>query len=130
MRLADAIARFENHRQRAYQLNAQDISDYFIFTALAMECFRAINSLIEIGQAVIARGKMVVPDTYRQVFEALGQHQIIPPDAADAGKRLVYLRNLIAHEYHMISEEELREAVVLLSQMDALLEVAKQEARG
>jgi uncharacterized protein YutE (UPF0331/DUF86 family) len=128
MRLADAIARFENHRQRAYQLNAQDISDYFIFTALAMECFQAINSLIEIGQAVIARGKMVVPDTYRQVFEVLGQHQIIPPEAAEAGKRLVYVRNLIAHE--MITEEELLEAIVLLSHMDTLSEVAKQEARG
>lgn len=130
MRLADAITRSESHRQRAYQLNAQDISEYFIFTALAMECFRAINSLIEIGQAVIARGKMVVPDTYRQVFEVLGQHQIILLEAADAGKRLVFLRNLIAHEDHMISEEELREAVALLSQMDALLEIAKQEARG
>jgi uncharacterized protein YutE (UPF0331/DUF86 family) len=58
----------------------------------------------------------------------LGQHQIIPPEAADAGKRLVYLRNLIAHE--MITEEELLEAIVLLSHMDPLSEVAKQEARG
>jgi uncharacterized protein YutE (UPF0331/DUF86 family) len=128
MRLADAIARFENHRQRAYQLNAQDISDYFIFTALAMECFQAINSLIEVGQLLIARRKLVVPDTYRQVFEVLGQHQIISTEAAEAGKRLVYVRNLIAHE--MITEEELLEAIVLLSHMDPLSEVAKQEARG
>jgi uncharacterized protein YutE (UPF0331/DUF86 family) len=128
MRLADAIARFENHRQRAYQLNAQDISDYFIFTALAMECFQAVNSLIEVGQLLIARRKLVVPDTYRQVFEVLGQHQIISTEAAEAGKRLVYVRNLIAHE--MITEEELLEAIVLLSHMDPLSEVAKQEARG
>jgi uncharacterized protein YutE (UPF0331/DUF86 family) len=128
MRLADAIARFENHRQRAYQLNAQDISDYFIFTALAMECFQAVNSLIEVGQLLIARRTLVVPDTYRQVFEVLGQHQIISTEAAEAGKRLVYVRNLIAHE--MITEEELLEAIVLLSHMDPLSEVAKQEARG
>jgi uncharacterized protein YutE (UPF0331/DUF86 family) len=128
MRLADAIARFENHRQRAYQLNAQDISDYFIFTALAMECFQAVNSLIEVGQLLIARRTLVVPDTYRQVFEVLGQLQIISTEAAEAGKRLVYVRNLIAHE--MITEEELLEAIVLLSHMDPLSEVAKQEARG
>jgi len=35
---------------------------------------------------------------------------------------------LIAHE--MITEEELLEAIVLLSHMDPLSEVAKQEARG
>ena len=130
MRLADAIARFESHRQKAQQLGSQDISDYFVFTALAMECFQAVNSLIEVGQLLIARRKLVVPDTYRQVFEVLGQHQIISTEAAEAGKRLVYLRNLIAHEYHMIIEEELLEAIVLLSHMDPLSEVAKQEARG
>jgi uncharacterized protein YutE (UPF0331/DUF86 family) len=128
MRLADAIARFESHRQKAQQLGSQDISDYFVFTALAMECFQAVNSLIEVGQLLIARRKLVVPDTYRQVFEVLGQHQIISTEAAEAGKRLVYLRNLIAHE--MITEEELLEAIVLLSHMDPLSEVAKQEARG
>jgi len=128
MRLADAIARFESHRQKAQQLGSQDISDYFVFTALAMECFQAVNSLIEVGQLLIARRKLVVPDTYRQVFEVLGQHQIISTEAAEAGKRLVYVRNLIAHE--MITEEELLEAIVLLSHMDPLSEVAKQEARG
>jgi uncharacterized protein YutE (UPF0331/DUF86 family) len=128
MRLADAIARFESHRQKAQQLGSQDISDYFVFTALPMECFQAVNSLIEVGQLLIARRKLVVPDTYRQVFEVLGQHQIISTEAAEAGKRLVYLRNLIAHE--MITEEELLEAIVLLSHMDPLSEVAKQEARG
>jgi uncharacterized protein YutE (UPF0331/DUF86 family) len=128
MRLADAIARLESHRQKAQQLGGQDISDYFVFTALAMECFQAVNSLIEVGQLLIARRKLVVPDTYRQVFEVLGQHQIISTEAAEAGKRLVYVRNLIAHE--MITEEELLEAIVLLSHMDPLSEVAKQEARG
>ncbi len=130
MKLAESIARFENHRQAASNLKEKDLSDYFVFTALAMECFQAVNSLIDIGQAVIAARKMTVPDTYRQVFEVLARHGVISSEAADAGRRLVYLRNLIAHEYHLISLEELLEAVELLFEVDDLINVARQEAKN
>ncbi|MEJ5250610.1 MAG: HepT-like ribonuclease domain-containing protein [Armatimonadota bacterium] len=130
MRLAESIVRFENHRQAASNLKEKDLSDYFVFTALAMECFQAVNSLIDIGQAVIAARKMTVPDTYRQVFEVLARHGVISSEAADAGRRLVYLRNLIAHEYHLISLEELLEAVELLFEVDDLINVARQEAKN
>lgn len=128
MRLAESIARFEKHRQTASTLRSGELLDYFVFTALAMECFQAVNSLIDIGQAIIAARKITVPDTYRQVFEVLSRHRVIPQSAADAGKRLVYLRNLIAHEYHLISLEELLEAVNLLFQVEELIAIARQEA--
>lgn len=51
---------------------------------------------------------------------------MIPQSVADAGKRLVYLRNLIAHE--LISPEELLEAVNLLFQVEDLIVIARQEA--
>lgn len=68
-----------------------------------------------------------LPDTYGQVFDVLYRQGVIPFEAAGAGKRLVYLRNLIAHEYHVISEQELLEAVDLLSKVEELLTVAKRE---
>lgn len=129
MRLAESIARFEKHRQTASTLQTGELSDYFVFTALAMECFQAVNSLIDIGQAIIATRKITVPDTYRQVFDVLSRHGVIPQSAAEAGKRLVYLRNLIAHEYHLISLEELLEAVNLLFQVEDLIAIARQEAK-
>lgn len=69
MRLTETIARSEKHRQTASTLRTGELSDYFVFTALAMECFQAVNSLIDIGQAIIAARKITVPDTYRQVFD-------------------------------------------------------------
>ncbi|GIV19965.1 MAG: hypothetical protein KatS3mg023_1716 [Armatimonadota bacterium] len=127
MRLAESIARFESHRRKAYDLKEQDISDYLVFTALAMECFQAVNSLIEIGQSLITIRRMPLPDTYRKVFDMLCRQGVISFEAAEAGKRLVYLRNLIAHEYHMISEQELLEAVDLFSKVEEVLTVAKRE---
>ena len=130
MRLAESIARFESHRRKAYELKEKDSSDYLIFTALAMECFQAVNSLIEISQSLIASHRITPPDTYRQVFEVLHREGIISRETGDTGKRLVYLRNLIAHEYHMISEQELLEAVDLLSKVEELLVVAKEHLAG
>ena len=42
-------------------------------------------------------------------------------------KRLIFLRNLIAHEYYTITEEELREMATLLGCLDELIENAKKE---
>ncbi|GIV17595.1 MAG: hypothetical protein KatS3mg022_3030 [Armatimonadota bacterium] len=127
MRLAESIARFESHRRKARELKEHGISDYLTFTALAMECFQAVNSLIEIGQSLITIRRMPLPDTYRQVFDVLYRQGVIPFEAAEAGKRLVYLRNLIAHEYHMISEQELLETVDLFSKVEEVLTAAKRE---
>ena len=49
MRLASIIARLEKHRKKAKELAKKDISNYFIFTSLAMECFQAVNSAIELA---------------------------------------------------------------------------------
>ena len=44
----------------------KDISDYFVYNTLAMECFQAVNALIEIGEHVITREKLGFPSTYRK----------------------------------------------------------------
>lgn len=49
MRIIDIIIRFESHLSRARYYSVEnskkDISDYFVYTALAMECFQAVNTL-------------------------------------------------------------------------------------
>lgn len=130
MKRIESIARFEQHRQRALELMSRDLSDEVLFSALAMEVFQAVNSLIEVGQALIASRRLPLPDTYRQVFDVLCRQRAIARQTAEVGKRLVYLRNLIAHEYHMISEQELLDAVHLLTQMDEMVELARREVLG
>jgi uncharacterized protein YutE (UPF0331/DUF86 family) len=41
-------------------------------------------------------------------------------------KRLIFLRNLIAHEYYNITKEELKEMVSLLNCLDVLVRIAKK----
>lgn len=127
MKLEENILRFEQHRQKAEELVVRDLKDYLVYTALAMECFQAVNALIEIGQYLVANHKLGFPSSYREVFELLHQHGKISAETLRAAARLVYLRNLIAHEYYRITEQELREAVALLAQMEEFIQNAKKE---
>jgi len=75
--LVENILRFERHLANAKKLKDKDISDYFVYNTLAMECFQAVNALIEIGEHVITREKLGFPSTYREIFEILKNEGII-----------------------------------------------------
>lgn len=117
MRLSKAVLRFERHLNGALKLKNKDISDYLIYNTLAMECFQAVNSLIEIGEYLVGKKMLGYPSTYRE---------IITKDELNYTKRLIFLRNLIAHEYERISEAELLEMVDLLSKVNPFISRIKR----
>jgi hypothetical protein len=50
MRLVENILRFGKHFANAQKLRDKNVLDYFVYNTLAMECFQAVNALIEIGE--------------------------------------------------------------------------------
>lgn len=127
MRLAELILRFEKHLRGAVNLKSRDLKDYYIYNTLAMECFQAANTLIDLAQYVVARRRLGFPSTYRELFEILHQAGFISDDELKALKRLTFLRNLIAHEYYRISEGELLEMVNLLEKCSEFVNRVKAE---
>ncbi|MEW5693898.1 MAG: HepT-like ribonuclease domain-containing protein [Candidatus Hydrogenedentota bacterium] len=117
MKLVENILRFKRHFQAAVQLIDKDIRDYLIYNTLAMECFQAVNALIEIGEYIVSKDKLGFPSSYSEVFGLLEQNKIITKDELGYFKRLIFLRNLIAHEYSKISEQELLELANLLEKV-------------
>ena len=80
-------------------MKEKDISDYLVYNTLAMECFQAVNALIEIGGYIVTKKKLGFPSTYREIFELLQKDGMMNEEMFNATKRLVFLRDLIAHEY-------------------------------
>lgn len=99
MKLIENILRFERHLAGAVKLKDKDISDYLIYNTLAMECFQAVNALIEIGEYIVAKNKLGFPLSYREIFEILENNKIIRKEELESLKRLIFLINLIAHKY-------------------------------
>ncbi|KAF5426940.1 hypothetical protein C5S39_14250 [Candidatus Methanophagaceae archaeon] len=127
IRLASLISRIVRHKDKAKELKEQNISDYFVFNTLAMECFQAVNSAIELGELVVSEKNLGFPSRYREIFELLYNAKMISKKTLESFKRLVFLKNLIAHEYYMITDEELAEMATLLGCLDELIANAKKE---
>jgi len=127
MRLAEYILRFERHLKGALNLKSKDVKNYFIYNTLAMECFQAANAIIDLAQYIVAKKKLGFPSTYRELFEILANEGYISEDELKTFKRLIFLRNLIAHEYYRISESELVEIVNLLEKCSDFVNRIKVE---
>ncbi|MEM0042899.1 MAG: HepT-like ribonuclease domain-containing protein [Thermofilaceae archaeon] len=125
MRIVDLILRFETHSKKAKEVAKRDVSDYFVYNTLAMECFQAVNALIEVGEWVVTERRLGFPSTYRETFELLYQHALIDRETLESAKRLIFLRNLIAHEYYRITERELLEMVELIEKMEKFVKTVK-----
>ncbi|MEO0268967.1 MAG: HepT-like ribonuclease domain-containing protein [candidate division WOR-3 bacterium] len=126
MKLVENILRFERHYSKAVQLKDKDITDYFIYNTLAMDCFQAVNALIEMGEIIVTKNKIGFPSTYREIFELLFKEEILTEEEFESAKRLLYFRNLISHEYYRISESELLEMVDLLEKIKEFVERIKK----
>jgi len=128
MRLVEYILRFERHLKGALNLKYKDVSDYLIYNTLAMECFQAVNSLIGVAQYIVTKKRLGFPSTYGELFELLEKERYISEDELKYFKRLIFLRNLIAHEYYRISDNELLEMVNLLEEVERFVNRVKVEA--
>ena len=127
MRIVDIILRLERHLNQAKKLVNEDLSNYYIFNTLAMECFQTVNSLIELGEYIVSEKRLGFPSTYSEIFELLYKNKIIDEKTLKSFKRLIFLRNLIAHEYYKIKEKDLKEIVDLLKYIEKFLEKVKKE---
>jgi uncharacterized protein YutE (UPF0331/DUF86 family) len=117
MKIEENILRFEKHLKGAKGLKDKNLSDYLISNTLAMECFPSANALIDIAEAVVIKKKLGLPSTYSEIFEILNKNRIINKEKLEKAKKVVFLRNLIAHEYYRIEEKELKNMVDFLEGM-------------
>ena len=126
MKLPVIISRIEKHVKRANELMDRDLSDDVIFGALSMECFQAINSAIDLGEYLVSEYNLGIPSTYREIFEILHKNKIISDEILSGMKKLIFYRNLIAHEYYTIEAKDLKEIVSMLNILLDLVESVKR----
>lgn len=129
MKLVENILRFEEHLRRARELVNKDLNDYFVYTALAMECFQAVNALIEVAEYVVVRKRLGIPSSYREIFEILHRQGWLSGEELQAAKSLVFIGNVIAHEYHRLRPEDLRNAVDGLAQVQGFIRRAAEREK-
>ena len=60
---------------------------------------------LQSGEEVTSRN-LGVPGTYREIFNLLARGNVIDKELASDLSNLVYQRNILAHEYHNLTEKD------------------------
>lgn len=90
-------------RAREEYVAAEDFSrDFTRQDAAILNIQRACEAALDMGQYLIRRERLGVPQSARDVFALLAQGGWIEEGLADALKRMVGFRNMAVHEYQSL----------------------------
>jgi uncharacterized protein YutE (UPF0331/DUF86 family) len=94
---------------KGYQhYNVEDLMcDHTLRGAVERYIEVALECMIDIGEMIISKEKLKRPDTYRDVFLLLGEHDILPDDFAKDLAPSAGFRNVLVHLYAKIDIERL-----------------------
>ena len=70
--------------------------------AAVMNIQRACEAALDMGNHIIRRGRLGLPQSARDVFEILSQAKWIEQALADSLKRMVGFRNIAVHDYQKL----------------------------
>ncbi len=77
-------------------------SDFTRQDAAVMNVQRACAAALDLGQHLIRRERLGVPQSARNVFDLLARGDWIDADLAEALKRMVAFRNIAVHDYRSL----------------------------
>ena len=77
-------------------------TDYTRQDAAILNIQRACEAALDMGQHLVRRERMGVPQSARDVFALLAQNGWITADLAETLKRMVGFRNIAVHDYQSL----------------------------
>jgi uncharacterized protein YutE (UPF0331/DUF86 family) len=104
--LVNKAATIERCVARVRQEYAASVLDFETnFTsqdAVVLNIQRACQAALDMGQHLVRRERLGVPQSARDVFTLLAQAGWITPNLADVLKRMVGFRNIAVHDYQAL----------------------------
>ena len=104
--LVNKAATVERCVARAREEYAHDpanfATDFTRQDAATLNVQRACEAVLDMGQHIVRREKLGVPQSARDVFELMARAQWIDTPLAEALKRMVAFRNIAVHDYQSL----------------------------
>lgn len=100
---AATIERCVARAREEYNANPQGFeTDYTRQDAAILNIQRACNAAIDMGQYLVRRERLGIPQRARDAFDLLATHGWIDATLADSLKRMTGFRNLVVHDYQSL----------------------------
>jgi uncharacterized protein YutE (UPF0331/DUF86 family) len=90
-------------REEYYRDPASFSLDFTRQDAAILNIQRACEAALDLGQHLIRRDRLGVPQSARDVFTTLERAGRLPPELASSLRRMVGFRNIAVHEYQALS---------------------------
>ena len=100
---AATVERCVSRAREEYNRDPSTFStDFTRQDAAILNVQRACEAVLDMGQHLVRREKLGVPQSARDVFELLAQGHWIDSQLAEALKRMVAFRNIAVHDYQSL----------------------------
>lgn len=90
-------------REEYYRDPGSFSADFTRQDAAILNIERACQAALDLGQHVIRRDRLGVPQSARDVFTLLERAGRLPPELAERLRRMVGFRNVAVHDYQALS---------------------------
>lgn len=101
------IERYTKDLQELGISRRDDLEDRRTLYALSMLLFTIINRALDLADEVILTNRLGMPSSYREIFDILRRRRYVDRDLAEEMAALVFYRNMIAHQYDDLTDDDL-----------------------
>ena len=106
-KIVSDIERYTKDLQELDIREREDLEDRRTLYALSMLLFTIINRALDLADEVIITNRLGMPQSYKEIFDILRRRGFIDRGLADETARLVFYRNMIAHQYDDLTDDDL-----------------------
>jgi uncharacterized protein YutE (UPF0331/DUF86 family) len=117
------IERYTKDLQDLGIAGREELEDRRTLYALSMLLFTIINRALDLADEVILTNRLGMPQSYREIFDILRRRGFIDRKLADEMARIVFYRNMIAHQYDDLTDDDLYS---LFERLDTILKFVER----
>lgn len=88
------------------------LDNFTVQDAVVLNLLRACEAAIDLAMHVVAKHHLGIPQSSRNAFDLLVEHQFLSPATATAMKHMVGFRNVAVHSYQEL-QRPILEAILL-----------------
>ena len=126
------IADIERYTKDLHELGISgrdDLEDRRNLYALSMLLFSIINRAIDLADEVVITNRLGMPSSYTEIFTLLSRKGFIDRELGDQMAALVFYRNMIAHQYDDLTDDDLYSLFERLGTISRFVERMKEVIR-
>jgi uncharacterized protein YutE (UPF0331/DUF86 family) len=88
-----------------YADNPESLNNFTKQDSIILNIQRACEAAIDIAMHLVSERRLGLPQTSRDAFDFLLQHQLLPDDLGKRLKAMVGFRNIVVHNYQAVNLE-------------------------